>query len=140
MKTFQAKAKDIKRNWHLIDAQEQILGRLAGDIAKLLIGKHKITYTNHMDVGDFVVVINAKGIKLTGKKEEQKVYRSHSGYPGGFKEVSFKKMEKEHPERVIVHAVSGMLPKNRLKAKRLTRLKIFAGGQHTYKDKIKGKD
>jgi large subunit ribosomal protein L13 len=137
MKTYQPKQKEVKRGWHLIDAKGQILGRLSSRIVKLLMGKHKAGYSAHMDVGDYVVVINAKEIVVSGKKEEQKVYRSHSGYPGGYKEVKYKKMLAEKPERIIELAVLGMLPENRLKKKRIARLKMFAGGKHPYQDKFK---
>ncbi len=136
MKTYQAKAKDITRNWHLIDAKGKVLGRLATEVAKLLVGKHKVAYTPHMDMGDYVVVVNARGVELTGKKEKQKVYRRHSGYPGGFKEVKYEKLIAEQPYKVIELAVSRMLPKNRLQSKRLRRLKIFADANHGYKDKF----
>ena len=139
MKTYQPKAKDVKRNWHLIDAKDQVLGRLSTQVARLLMGKHKATYSNHMDMGDYVVIINASQVVLTGNKTKQKLYRSHSGYPGGFKEVSFEKMINEQPEKVILHAVSGMLPDNRLKSKRMVRLKVFADLNHPYEDKFKVK-
>jgi large subunit ribosomal protein L13 len=137
MKTYQPRKKDVKRNWHLIDAKNQILGRLATKIATYLTGKHKVNYSAHMDMGDYVVVINAKDIVLTGKKESQKVYRKHSGYPGGFKEIKFEKMQKENPERIIELSVSGMLPGNRLKRKRMARLKVFSEERHPYGDKLK---
>jgi len=121
----------------LIDAKDEVLGRLATKIASLLIGKHKTNYSAHMDSGDYVVVINASKVLVTGKKASQKVYRSHSGYPGGFKEVSYEKMMTEHPERIIIHAVSGMLPKNRLHDKRLLRLKVFEDLKHPYEEKFK---
>lgn len=132
MKTYQPKQKEVKRAWHLIDAKGQVLGRLASNIAMLLMGKQKSTYSTHMDSGDNVVVVNAEKIITTGKKAEQKVYRSHSGYPGGFKEVSFEKMSKEHPNRIIEFAVSGMLPDNRLKSDRMTRLHVTKGEKHKY--------
>lgn len=138
MKTYQPKAKEVNRNWHLVDAKGKVLGRVATKIAIFLTGKHKVGYSAHMDSGDFVVVVNAKDVKLTGRKSEQKLYRSHSGYPGGFKEVTFAKMNKEKPTEVIRHAVSGMLPDNRLKKDRLARLKIFAGEENPFKDKING--
>lgn len=138
MKTYQPKEKEIKRNWHLIDADGAILGRISTQIAILLTGKNKPTFSKHMDMGDYVVVINAEKVKLTGKKAEQKVYRSHSGYPGGFKEVSFAQMKKEHPERIVQHAVGGMLPDNRLKKERMARLKVVVGGENPYKDKFNG--
>lgn len=136
MKTYQPKHKDIKRNWHMIDAKDEVLGRMSTGIATLLMGKHKPTYSDHMDMGDYVVVLNAQKVKVTGKKRKQKVYQKHSGYPGGFKEVSFEKMITEHPERVIELAVSRMLPGNRLRDKRMRRLKVFAGADHTFKNKF----
>ncbi len=137
MKTYQPKHKEIKRDWHLVDAEKQILGRMASQIAKFLMGKHKVNYAPHLDMGDYVVVINAEKVVLTGRKKKQKVYRKHSGYPGGFKEISFEKMISERPERVIELAVSGMLPGNRLKKKRMRRLKIVAGPKHPYESKFK---
>jgi large subunit ribosomal protein L13 len=136
MKTYQPKHKDIKRNWHMIDAEDEVLGRMSTKLATLLMGKHKPTYSDHMDMGDYVVVVNAQKVKVTGKKRKQKVYQKHSGYPGGFKEVSFEKMITEHPERVIELAVSRMLPGNRLRDKRMRRLKVFAGANHTFKSKF----
>lgn len=131
-KTYQPKQKEVKRAWHLIDAKGQVLGRLASKVAILLMGKQKSNFSTHMDSGDNVVVINAEKIITTGKKAEQKVYRSHSGYPGGFKEVSFEKMSKEHPNRIIEFAISGMLPDNRLKSDRMTRLHVTKGEKHKY--------
>lgn len=136
MKTYQPKHKDIKRDWHMIDAKDKILGRMSTNLATLLMGKHKPIYSDHMDMGDYVVVVNAQKVRVTGKKRKQKVYQKHSGYPGGFKEVSFEKMITEHPERVIELAVSRMLPGNRLRDKRMRRLKVFAGADHTYKNKF----
>jgi|SRR3989339_941170 len=135
MKTYQPKAKEVKRNWHLVDAKGEILGRLASKVAQLLTGKGKATYSSHMDSGDYVVVINAEKIEVTGKKKTQKLYRSHSGFPGGFKEVSFAKMSLEKPEEIIKHAVMGMLPDNRLKRDRVTRLKIVVGDRNPYAEK-----
>lgn len=137
MKTFQPKIKELKRNWHLVDVNGKILGRIASEIAVKLIGKDKVNYSRHLDIGDYVVVINSKGIKVTGRKEKQKVYRSHSGYPGGFKEVKYAKMLTENPSGIIRAAVKGMVPDNRLKDKRMARLKIFSGDKHPYQDKIK---
>lgn len=139
MKTYQPKHKDISRNWHMIDAKDEVLGRMSTKITTLLMGKHKPTYSNHMDMGDYVVVVNAQKVKVTGKKREQKVYQNHSGYPGGFKEVSFEKMITEHPERVIELAVSRMLPNNRLRQKRMRRLKVYAGADHAFKSKFEVK-
>jgi large subunit ribosomal protein L13 len=140
MKTYQPKQKDIKRDWHLMDAKGKVLGRMATEVATYLMGKQKPSYANHMDMGDYVVVVNAGSVELTGRKKKQKVYRSHSGYPGGFKEVKFEKMIFEQPEKVIEHAVSGMLPDNRLKKKRMGRLKVFAGEKHPYTDKFKNQN
>jgi large subunit ribosomal protein L13 len=137
MKTYQPTSKEVTRQWHLIDAKGEVLGRLSTQIAKLLMGKHKANYSAHMDSGDYVVVVNCEKIVVTGKKAEQKVYRSHSGYPGGLKEVSYRKMSEEFPDRVIIHAVSGMLPGNRLKDDRLKRLKVIKGDKNPYEDKIK---
>lgn len=136
MKTYQPKHKDIKRNWHMIDVKDEVLGRMSTKIATLLMGKHKPTYSDHMDMGDYVVVINAQKVRVTGKKRKQKVYQKHSGYPGGFKEISFEKMITEHPERVIELAVSRMLPGNRLRDKRMRRLKVFEGADHAFKNKF----
>lgn len=135
MKTYHPTQKEVKRNWNLVDAKGEILGRLSSKVAQLLTGKGKPTYSPHMDSGDYVVVINAEKIELTGKKKTQKVYRSHSGYPGGFKEVSFAKMRQDAPEEIIKHAVMGMLPDNRLKKDRLTRLKIVVGDKNPYQEK-----
>lgn len=140
MKTYQPKAKEISRSWHHIDVKDKVLGRVSTEIAKFLMGTHKPTYSTHMDSGDHVVVTNAKDIKVTGKKSQQKIYRSHSGYPGGLREIAYSKLLKERPENVIIHAVSGMLPDNRLKNKRLARLKVFAGAKHLYEDKFKSKE
>src|SRR3989304_568810 len=137
-KTYQPKVKEMKRAWHLIDAKGQILGRLATKVATLLIGKHKADYSAHLDSGDYVVVVNAEKVELTGKKALQKKYYSHSGYPGGFKEVSFEKLFSEKPQRVIEHAVSGMLPDNRLKRSRMQRLKVFTKEQNPYRAKFEG--
>jgi large subunit ribosomal protein L13 len=124
MKTYQPKASEIKRNWHLIDAKGKVLGRLSSQIATYLMGKNKRDYSPHMDNGDFVAVINAAHIKLTGKKEEQKMYYSHSGYPGGFKAVSYKQLKETNPQKILKLAVKRMLPENRLRDKRMLRLLI----------------
>lgn len=137
MKTYQPKKKEIKRDWHLIDAKDQILGRLSTKIVILLMGKQKASYSTHMDSGDFVVIVNAEKVKTTGTKALSKVYRSHSGYPGGFKEVTFAKMAKEHPNRIVEFAINGMLPDNRLKADRMARLFVYKGEKHKYGEKFK---
>ncbi len=136
-KTYHIKSKEIARRWYLVDAKDKVLGRLASRVATILMGKNKSNYSPHLDVGDSVAVFNCEKIVLTGKKAKQKVYRRHSGYPGGFKEVSFEKMIKENPAFVIRHAVSGMLPDNRLKPKRLKRLKIFVGDNNPFIEKVR---
>ena len=137
MKTYQPKIKEIKRDWHLLDAKDKVLGRLATKAAQILMGKNKVTYSQHLDSGDYVVILNAGKVVLTGKKSTQKVYRSHSGYPGGFKEVSYAKLAKENPAKVIELAVAGMLPTNKLKEPRLKRLKVIVGDNNPYQDKVK---
>ncbi len=133
MKTFMGKFEPENRPWYLIDAKGKTLGRIATQIAVLLRGKNKPTFTPNVDTGAFVVVINAKDVKLTGNKLEQKMYYRHSGYIGGLKAVSAKKMLEEFPERVIYHAVKGMLPKNRLSNKIITKLKVYASEEHPHK-------
>ena len=136
MKTYSVKASDIERKWHLIDASDEILGRLATRIANLLMGKHKPMFCRNMDIGDFVVVINADKIRVTGNKAKQKRYHRHSGYPGGLKSITLEKMMETHPTRVIEHAVKGMLPKNRLNARMMKRLRIYAGDTHPHQGQI----
>jgi len=130
--TYSAKPADIDRKWFVVDADGQVLGRLATSIATVLRGKHKAMYTPSMDVGDFVVVVNAEKVVLTGNKEAQKVYYRHSGYPGGLKETPYEKMHAEHPERIIMHAVKGMLPHNRLGRAMLKKLHVYAGPEHPH--------
>ena len=137
MKTYQPTQKDIKRFWHLIDAKGEVLGRLSSQIVNLLMGKQKAGYSRHIDCGDFVVVVNAEKVKVTGRKESQKTYKSHSGYPGWFKEIPFTQMIREHPESVIEHSVAGMLPNNRLKQKRMSRLKLVVGDKNPYEERMK---
>ena len=137
MKTYQPKQKEVKREWHLINAKSQVLGRMASDIVKYLTGKHKVNYVPHLDMGDYVVVLNAEKVKVTGRKEKQKIYYRHSGYPGGFKKIAYQKLKKEQPEKIIQLAVKRMLPGNRLKDKRMVRLKVVAGEKNPYKDKFK---
>ena len=136
MKTYSIKASDIKRQWHLVDASDEILGRLSTRIATLLMGKHKPLFARNMDVGDYVVVINAEKVKTTGSKLKQKVYYRHSGYPGGLKSVSLGDMLQDHPNRVIEHAVKGMLPRNRLNAMMMKRLRVYAGESHPHAGQI----
>jgi len=132
MKSYMAKTNEIDRKWYLIDAEGKVLGRLASEIATILSGKHKPIYTPHVDTGDFVVVINADKIKLTGKKLEQKNYIYHTGYPGGLKKIPYERLIKERPERIIELAVKGMLPKNRLGRKMIKKLKVYAGPEHKH--------
>ncbi|HHX30296.1 MAG TPA: 50S ribosomal protein L13 [Clostridiaceae bacterium] len=130
MKTYMPKASEIERTWYLVDAEGMVLGRLATEIAMILRGKNKPEYTPHMDMGDFVVVVNADKIVLTGKKEQQKIYRRHSGYPGGLREVPYERMMEKHPERILEKAVRGMLPKNTLGRAMFRKLKVYAGPKH----------
>jgi large subunit ribosomal protein L13 len=132
LKTYVATPQDRERNWLLVDAEGQTLGRLATQIADALRGKRKPVYTPHVDVGDFVVVINAEKITVTGDKRQQKLYHRHSGYPGGLKTRTLNDMLERRPEEVIRLAVRGMLPKNRLARKQLTKLKVYAGAEHPH--------
>lgn len=132
MKTKVLKTAEVKRDWYIVDATGKILGRLASKIAFVLTGKHKPQYTPHIDCGDFVVIVNADKFRVTGKKMTDKIYYSHSFYPGGLKKISLELMLEKHPERVMYHAVSGMLPKNRLRARRLRRLKIYTDSNHPH--------
>ena len=132
MKCYIQKPSEVQRKWHLIDAEGKALGRLSTEIAKLLRGKHKVTFTPHVDGGDYVVVINADKIEVTGKKRDNKVYRHHTGYIGNLKEINFKKLQEKKPEEIIRLSVSGMLPKNKLRAPMMKRLRIFAGSEHTH--------
>lgn len=130
--TTMAKEATIERKWYVVDAEGLTLGRLASEVASVLRGKHKPTFTPHVDGGDFVVVVNASKVVLTGKKLDQKYYRYHTGYVGGLKEISYREMMEKKPEEVVAHAVSGMLPKNKLRARMMTRLRVFAGAEHTH--------
>jgi large subunit ribosomal protein L13 len=132
MKTYMAKKEEVVHKWWLVDAQGQVLGRLASKIAHILQGKHKPTYTPHLDTGDFVVVINAEKIVLTGKKWTQKKYKHYSGYPGGLKEVPAEEVLKRKPTQLLRLAVRRMLPKTKLGRKMLTKFKIYAGGEHPH--------
>lgn len=132
MKTYMQRKEDVKRKWHLLDARDKILGRLATQAATLITGKHKPTYTPHTDGGDYVVIINAEKIKLTAKKDEKKIYKWHTMYPGGIKEETFKNMMKKNPKKVIWLAIDGMLPKTKLGEKMRKRVKIFVGDKHPY--------
>jgi large subunit ribosomal protein L13 len=132
MKTYSTKASDIKREWHVFDASDRILGRLATQVASLLMGKHKPMFTRNLDTGDFVVIINADKIRVTGNKAKLKLYYRHSGYPGGLKSISLEKMMQTNPTRVLEYAIKGMLPHNRLGASMLKKLKVYVGDTHPH--------
>ncbi len=132
MRTYSPRPTDIQRVWYLIDAQDVILGRLATQVATVLRGKHRPTFAPHMDTGDFVIVVNAAGIKLTGTKETQRLVHRHSGYPGGLKSISFGRLLAERPERLLEQAVRGMLPKNTVGRAQLHKLKVYAGPEHPH--------
>ena len=132
MKTFSAKPLEVTRKWYLIDADGATLGRLAVEVADILRGKNKPQYTPNVDTGDFVIVINADKIQVSGKKETDKMYRSHSGFPGGFKEISFKAMMEKAPERALEKAGKGMLPHNTLGDEQFQKLKVYAGSEHPH--------
>ena len=132
MKTESIKSSEIVRDWYVVDAQNQTLGRLASSIAHILRGKNKVNFTHHLDMSDFVVVVNADKINVTGNKENSKEYWRHTGYPGGQKVVSYKKMSDEKPEKIIKNAVKGMLPHNKLGRKLLKHLKVYSGSTHPH--------
>jgi len=138
--TDTTKLNDIKREWHLVDVKEETLGRVSTKIAQLLMGKSKPYFVRNLDCGDYVVVVNAKDIKVTGKKETQKKYYGYSGYPGGFKAEALQDLRARKPTDIIKHAVAGMLPQNKLKSKMLKRLLIFKDATHTYEDKFKNQN
>jgi len=137
MKTYSPSAGTISRKWHIFDAKGQVLGRLSTQIAQILMGKHKTDFVSYLDSGDHVVVINAKEVVVTGAKEDQKMYHRHSGYPGGHKAIPLSKVRETHPDRIILHAVAGMLPKNKLHDKMLKHLHIFSGNEHPYQEQFK---
>lgn len=132
MKTFSAKAQNVARDWYVVDATDKTLGRLASEIAHRLRGKHKAEYTPHVDTGDYIVVVNAEKIQVTGAKATDKMYHRHTGYPGGLKSMSFEKLIDHAPERVIQGAVKGMLPRNPLGRAMFKKLKVYAGGEHPH--------
>ncbi|MFK7977596.1 MAG: 50S ribosomal protein L13 [Halioglobus sp.] len=132
MKTFSAKAQDVARDWYVVDATDKTLGRLASEIAHRLRGKHKAEYTPHVDTGDYIVVVNAEKVRVTGAKTTDKMYHRHTGYPGGLKSMSFEKLIDRAPERVIQGAVKGMLPRNPLGRAMFKKLKVYAGGEHPH--------
>ena len=132
MKTFSATPRDITKRWYVVDAEDMVLGRLASEVAKIIRGKHKPIFTPHMDTGDGVIIINASKVRVTGRKGEQKQYFRHSGYPGGLRSRTLREQLERRPTEVLRVAVKGMLPKNRLAAKQLTKLKIYAGPEHPH--------
>ena len=132
MRTLSIRTEDVTRKWYVVDAENLVLGRLASEIAKILRGKHKPFFTPHVDTGDFVIVVNADKVMLTGKKWAQKTYRWHTGYPGGFREIVAEKMRQRHPERIIELAVRGMLPKNKLGRAMIRKLKVYASSTHPH--------
>jgi large subunit ribosomal protein L13 len=138
-RTHATRKKEVKRSWHLFDAEGEILGRLASQVAQLLIGKGKANYAPYLDMGDYVVVVNAKKVRVTGKKEKEKVYQRFSGYPSGLRERSLEQMRHLMPEQVIRRAVKGMLPKGKLGRRMITKLYVYPGAEHPHKDKFDGK-
>ena len=132
METRSIRANEISREWFIVDAEGQTLGRLASEIAQIIRGKKKPFFTPHMDMGDFVVVVNAEKVKVTGNKEKDKTYFRHSGYPGGVTQISLRKIRQDYPERIIMNAVKGMLPHNRLGRQLLTHLKVYSGTDHPH--------
>ncbi len=133
MKTVLPKVNEIDRNWYVVDAADQVLGRLASRVATVLMGKDKPIYTDFLDTGDFVIVVNAAKVRLTGKKLDDKVYYRHSGYPGGLKQTNARRLLEKHPERVLQLAVKGMLPKNKLGSRMLKRLKVYEDDAHPHR-------
>ena len=138
MKTYSTRARDIERRWQVVDASGKTLGRLASRIASLLMGKHKPIYVPNLDTGDYVVVLNAAKVRVTGNKAKQKIYYRYSGYPGGLKAITFEDMLATHPTRVIEHAVKGMLPHNRLGRAMFKKLKVYAGDSHPHQAQVAG--
>lgn len=132
MKSFMAKTNEIDRKWYIIDAEDKVLGRLASEVANILSGKNKPIYTSHVDTGDFVIIINAEKIKLTGKKLDQKNHVYHTGYPGGLKEIPYRRLIAEKPELIIQLAVKGMLPKSSLGRNMIRKLKVYSGTEHNH--------
>ena len=132
MTTYTATPATIKRDWYVVDATDKVLGRLATELARRLRGKHKVTYTPHMDTGDYIVVVNAEKIRVTGNKSSNKIYYRHSGFPGGLKQITFEKLQQKSPETIIQRAVKGMLPKGPLGRAMFRKLKVYAGPDHRH--------
>ena len=132
MKSYIAKPAEVERKWYVIDAEDKTLGKIAAEVASILRGKKKPIYTPHVDTGDYVIVINAEKVRVTGKKEEQKIYKSHSGYPGGLKETTLRELRAKKPEEIIRHAVKGMMPKGKLGRQMFKKLKVYAGPEYPH--------
>ncbi len=132
MKSFVAKPHELERKWYIIDAEGKTLGRMSTEVASILRGKRKPIYTPHVDTGDYVIIINAEKIVVTGKKRSDKVYKHHTGYPGGLREITFDKLQAKKPEEIIRHAVKGMMPKGKLGREMFTKLKVYAGAEHKH--------
>lgn len=132
MKSYIAKPAEVERKWYVIDAEDKTLGKIASEVASILRGKKKPIYTPHVDTGDYVIVINAEKVRVTGKKEEQKIYKSHSGYPGGLKETTLRELRAKKPEEIIRHAVKGMMLKGKLGRQMFKKLKVYAGPEHPH--------
>lgn len=132
MKSYIAKPAEVERKWYVIDAEDKTLGKIASEVASILRGKKKPIYTPHVDTGDYVIVINAEKVRVTGKKEEQKIYKSHSGYPGGLKGTTLRELRAKKPEEIIRHAVKGMMPKGKLGRQMFKKLKVYAGPEHPH--------
>ncbi|MDO8498984.1 MAG: 50S ribosomal protein L13 [bacterium] len=140
MSTNRLSIKEIRREWHLVDAKNKVLGRLATEVATILMGKNKPNFVPYLDTGDSVVVINAEKVAVTGKKEKQKVYTRHSGYPGGLKQATLDKVRAAKPEEVVFHAVKGMVPKTKLGRQMIKKLHVYAGLEHPFKNRLKEQD
>lgn len=132
MKSYIAKPADIERKWYVVDAEGKTLGRLASEVAAILRGKKKPTYTPHVDCGDYVIVINAEKVEVTGKKRTDKIYKHHTGYPGGLKEVNFETLQEKDPTEIVKHAVKGMMPNGKLGRQMFKKLKVYAGPEHNH--------
>ena len=132
MKTFSAKSHEVQRGWYIVDATGKVLGRVAAEVARRLRGKHKPEFTPHVDTGDYIVVVNADKLRVTGNKTKDKLYHRHTGYPGGIYSTSFEKLQQKHPERVLQLAVKGMLPKGPLGYAMIKKMKVYAGGEHPH--------
>ena len=132
MSSFIVKPAEVARKWYVVDAEGKNLGRMASQVATVLRGKHKPTYTPHVDCGDYVIVINAEKVEVTGKKRKDKIYKRHTGYPGGLREITFEKLQAKNPEEIIRHAIKGMMPKGKLGRQMYRKLKVYAGAEHNH--------